>query len=111
MQPSRRAIPSPPRAHHPVVVPLEYRSGERRQEIHPGPGRRDVPLVEDRGRAILLEQAPAADPLQLPDRVGLEQERGLDLVGPELEFDPVGQDSSSSTSSTPRHHRGQCSWA
>src|SRR6476469_2924625 len=41
-------------SHHPVVVPLEDGAGDRSQQIHPGPGRRDVPLVEDGRRAILL---------------------------------------------------------
>src|SRR3954454_11189086 len=34
-------------AHHPVVVPLEGRAQQRRQQVHPGLGRAHVPLVED----------------------------------------------------------------
>src|SRR5690242_9730539 len=34
--------------HHPVVVPLEGRPQQRREEVHPGLGRPHVPLVEHR---------------------------------------------------------------
>src|ERR1700712_1034062 len=57
--------------HHPVVVPLEDRPQERRHPVHPRLRRRHVPLVEDRGDPVLLEEAPATGPFEVPHRLPL----------------------------------------
>src|SRR6478672_8604761 len=83
--------PLAPASHHPVVVPLECRAGDRGQQIHPGPGRRHVPLVEDGRRAFLLVQPPTTEAGQLADGVRLEQVGPLDPRRRHLELHPIGQ--------------------
>src|SRR6478672_7399464 len=84
-------------SHHPVVVPGKNGASDRGQQVHPGPGGVDVPLVDDRGNRpiagapVLLEQPPAANPGQLARRVAFEQVRLLHPCGRHLELEVVGE--------------------
>src|SRR4051812_17196600 len=78
-------------AHHVVMVDSEDRAADRREQVHPGPGRVHVPLIEDGGHAALLEEPPAADARELARGVALQEMRALDLGGPHEELEPVWQ--------------------
>src|SRR5690606_210452 len=78
------------RAHHPVVVPAKDRAADGGERVHPPLGGGDVPLVQDRGQPLVLEEAPAAGALELTGRGALEQAGRLDARGLDLELDGVG---------------------
>src|SRR5829696_5407678 len=76
-------------AHDDVVVVLEDPSRERRERVHPGPRRADVPFVGHGRDAVLLEQAPVARPLELPARLAAHPARLVELADGELELQLV----------------------
>src|SRR5919109_3062541 len=77
-------------SHHPVVGPLEDGSGPWSDQGHPALSRRHVPLVDDGGDAALLEEPPAAHPIQATARVALEELRPVNARRHDLELDRVG---------------------
>src|SRR5215204_518400 len=77
--------------HDVVMVDLEDRLCHRGQQVHPGAGGLDVPLIEHGGHPVLLEEAPPADARQLAARVALQQSRAIDLGRAHEELESVGE--------------------
>src|SRR5690349_6172446 len=66
----RQALAAP--AHDHVVIPAEGGVRKRGEQAHPALRYVDVPLVDDGGDAVLLEEAPASDALEAAGRVPLD---------------------------------------
>src|SRR5829696_2939993 len=87
METPRESLAAP--AHHDVVVVLEDRPRDGRERIHPGLGGPHVPVVEDRRRAVLLEQAPVPRAGELADRLAAHRTGRVELLDGELELELV----------------------